>query len=318
MKTGGWSRRHFVRSLVAAPAAWMVLPSCGREEERAREDTSPASVFPERLGVQLYTLRHVLPEDPRGVLERVAAIGYKEVEVLRRGLAELMPLLREFSLEAVSGHFETPLVTGNWEPWAGAIQGSIPEGYDWKAAVQEAASYRLRYMVIPYLMPAERGGEEEYRRFCGQLNEAGRISKEQGIQLCYHHHDFELAPLGESTSLEIMMQELDPQLVALELDVFWCQIAGQDPVQWIRRYPGRIPLVHLKDLAPGTPRSLGQSPVPPEAFKEVGNGVVDFPAVLQVARESGVRHFLVEQDHTPGDPVESLRTSYQYLRGLRV
>jgi sugar phosphate isomerase/epimerase len=103
--------------------------------------------------------------------------------------------------------------------------------------------------------------------------------------------------------------------VAFELDAFWVSVAGLDPAEFIQKLSGRVPLIHLKDKAAGTPVMYKES-VPPATFKEVGSGVMDFPKLLRAAAAAGVEHYFVEQDQTPGDPVDSLRKSFGYLSKL--
>jgi sugar phosphate isomerase/epimerase len=97
------------------------------------------------------------------------------------------------------------------------------------------------------------------------------------------------------------------------MDVFWVSVAGQDPVEMLKQYKGRVPLIHLKDKATGTAVQYDEK-VPAATFKEVGSGSLDFLAVLRAAEAAGVKHYFVEQDQTPGDPVDSLRKSYEFLR----
>jgi sugar phosphate isomerase/epimerase len=112
-----------------------------------------------------------------------------------------------------------------------------------------------------------------------------------------------------------MLDNTDKKLVAYEVDVFWVSVAGLDPVEMIQKLSDRVLLLHLKDKAEGTPVMYKES-VPRTAFKEVGNGVVDWPKVLRAAAAAKVAHYFVEQDQTPGDPVDSLRQSFAYLSKL--
>jgi sugar phosphate isomerase/epimerase len=282
-------------------------------------EAPPAKALLSRLGVQLYTLRSVLPSKPADTIRGLAAIGYKEVEALRPSLPELSPLFKENGLKCVSGHFEAPFVTGNWKPWLPALEQNRslpPKDYDWSAAVADAAKHGLRYMVIAYLMPSERGGLDFFRKFADQLNQAGEVCKKSGLTLCYHNHAFEFQKIDGTTPLDLLMERCEPGLVGLELDVFWSSVAGVDPVQVLKRYQGRIPLVHLKDKAKGTPQQFQESGLPKTAFKEIGNGELDFAAILKAASQNGVKHYFVEQDQCPGDPLDSLRQSYENLKKL--
>jgi sugar phosphate isomerase/epimerase len=267
-----------------------------------------------RWGVQLYTVRDLMRTRPRETLAEIARIGYQEVEVLSRSLEQIAPILRDLGLSAPAGHFEAPLVTGNWGIWK-PLLGDPEPGYDWEAAVEQARRHRLHYMVIAYLLPGERGDLDFYRRFADQMNGAGETCRAAGIHLCYHNHAFEFEPMEGTTPMEVLMDRFDPELVGLELDVFWVSVAGHDPSGFLRKHSGRVPLIHLKDRAPGVSQVHTES-VPRTAFREVGSGTLDIIGILKSADDAGVRHFIVEQDHCPGNPLDSLRRSYGYLAGL--
>jgi sugar phosphate isomerase/epimerase len=275
-----------------------------------------AARFEQPLGVQMYTVRDILPKQPRETIAALAKTGYAEVEILRGDMRVVAPLLKEFKLKAPSGHFEAPLVTGNWEPWRPFLGDTVPKGYDWARAIEDAKSWGLRYMVISYLMPSERGGLDFYRAFADKMNRAGEPVKKAGLTLCYHHHSFEFAPAGGQRPIDVLLERFDPKLVQIEGDVFWMKVAGEDPAAMLRRLKGRIPLIHLKDIAAGTATSFDEQKVPPAAFREAGSGSLDFPAVLRACAEAGVRHYVVEQDHCAGSPLESVEKSYRFLRSV--
>ena len=117
-----------------------------------------------------------------------------------------------------------------------------------------------------------------------------------------------------TTGFEIMMRDTHKDLASLELDIFWASVAGHDPVAVLKKYSGRIPLLHLKDKKSGLPVQYNEK-VTPDTFREIGNGSIDIPAVLAAAKKSAVRHYFVEQDQTSGSPLDSLRQSYQWLSG---
>nr|MBA3441788.1 sugar phosphate isomerase/epimerase [Pyrinomonadaceae bacterium] len=189
--------------------------------------------------------------------------------------------------------------------------------YTLSQAIADAQKHGIEYMVVAYLFPQERGGPDFYRQFADQMNRAGEQCRQAGIKLCYHNHAFEFEAMEGTTPLDILMERFDKRFVDLELDVFWVAVAGSDPVQLIKKYSGRVPLLHLKDKAKGTERQTQESKVPRTAFAEVGNGELDFPAILRAASQAGAKHYFVEQDQTPGDPLSSLRQSYSYLKGLK-
>ncbi len=253
------------------------------------------------VGAQLYTLRTVLPKQPLETLRALEQIGYREAELVAMDLDRTWPSFKQTSLKAVSLHLDTALFLKNQE--------KLP------AALDDAAGRGLEYVVCPYIPPQERGGADTMRKLADTLNKAGEMCRKSGLKLAYHNHAFEWAASGEGTLLDVLLQAADPRLVSLELDIMWAQVAGVSPVSAIERYGSRVSLLHLKNVAPGIEKRYNEA-VPRTAFREVGAGVIDIPAVLRAASTAGVRHYFVEQDQTPGDPIEALRKSYAYLEKL--
>jgi sugar phosphate isomerase/epimerase len=268
------------------------------------------------LGFQLYTVRQLIPDQARETLQRVAQIGYREIEGSRAFNAVVWPLCKEFGLQPVSAHYETPLITGNFDAWKDEFMAGRPTGLTWEKAVDEAARAGLQYVVIPYLTPAERGSLDVFRRYADQFNQAGEPVRKAGMQLCYHHHAFEFGPKEGSRPIDIFLERLDPNLVKFEMDVFWVSVGGQDPVELLRQWKGRVALIHLKDKAPGLKTHYSED-LSPNAYREVGLGVLDFKKILAAAYDAGVQHYFVEQDETAEDPVESLHQSYRTLEALK-
>jgi sugar phosphate isomerase/epimerase len=254
------------------------------------------------VGVQLYTLRSVLPEKPLETLKALEQMGYQEVEAVANGLDKIWPSLQQTSLKPVSIHIDTALFTRTPE--------KLP------AALEDAKNKGFRYAVCPYIAPADRGGADVIRKLGDTLNKAGEFCNKAGLRLCYHNHAFEFEPAGsDGTLLDILMKTAEPKLVSLELDIMWSQVAGVSPVEVLKRYGKRVALMHLKNVAQDVPQRFNEQ-VPRSAFREVGNGSIDIPAVLKAAQSAGVQHYFVEQDQTPGAPLDSLRQSYEYLRTL--
>jgi len=254
------------------------------------------------IGVQLYTVRTVLPGKPKETLDAIRGIGYQEVEATYAGLDGVWPAIQASGLKPVSIHLDSKAVT----------QGN-PD--DLSRVFDQLKQRGFSYAVFPYLPEPERGGVDVIKAFAGKLNLAGEKCRAAGMSFCYHNHAFEFATENGATLFQVMLDNTDKKLVGLELDVFWVSVAGNDPVALLQKLAGRVPLLHLKDKAEGTPLMFKES-VPRTAFKEVGNGVVDWPKVLRAAAAAGVAHYFVEQDQTPGDPVESLRQSFGYLSKL--
>ncbi len=252
------------------------------------------------LGVQLYTVRSTIGANPEAVLKAIQGIGYSEVEATYGNLNKIWTALKETKLKPVSIHLDTDLFFNG--------------GAKLDAAIADVKEKGFQFIVLPYIPPAQRGGMETFKKLAETLNKSGEKAKAAGLTLCYHNHALEFEPMQGTTGLDLLMKETHQDLVSLEMDVFWVSVAGHDPVALLKKYASRVALLHLKDKANGTPVRYNEN-VPKATFKEVGNGTLDFPAILEAAKTTAVKNFFVEQDQTPGDPIESLRQSYKYLSG---
>ena len=250
------------------------------------------------IGVQLYTVRTILPQKPEEVLKAIRAIGYQDIEATFAGFDKMWPAVQASGLKPVSMHLDNKMV----------MRG----GDELARAVDSLKQYGFQYAVHPYVSPEDRGGADVMKTLAEKLNHLGELAKNAGMQAAYHNHAFEFAKNGDGTLFDVLADNTDKKLVGFEVDIFWVSVAGLDPAEFIRKHKGRALLVHLKDKAAGTEQRFNES-VPRTAFKEVGSGTLDWPGILEAASESGVKQYFVEQDQTPGDPIESLRESFAYL-----
>lgn len=277
------------RSFVAQAAALLPLSRAAFGKEPLRRSD---------LGVQLYTVRKVIEKDPSVTLKAIQDIGYSEVEATYGNLDKIWPALKETALKPVSVHGDTAVF----------LEG----GSKLDVTIADVKQRGFRYLVVPYIPVEQRGGADMFKNLADKLNQAGEKAKAAGLTLCYHNHAFEFAPQGDTIGLDILMKNTQPDLVSLELDIFWASVAGHDPVSLLKTYSGRVKLLHLKDKAKGVGVQYNEK-VAATAFKEIGSGSIDIPAVLAAANTEGVENYFVEQDQTPGDPIASLRKSYEYL-----
>ena len=298
------TRREMLGTVPAAMAGAWALG--GRAEAQGKA----AGYVPKALGVQLYTVRGQL-EDLDTTLGAIKTVGFDEVETLRPILKALPPLLKKHGLKAPSGHFDAPLVLDLGENAKTALKG-----YTLDQAIEEAKAADMRYFVLAYIGSQDRTSLDDYKRHADAMNTAAGKLKQAGLQFCYHHHSFEFVKYGEQTGWDVLVSRLDKDLVGFEVDVFWLAAAGLDPAATITTLGKRVKLVHLKDRAAGAPE-LDESKVPKEAFKEVGSGTLDMPAILKACKAVGVAHYFVEQDQVPADPIASLKQSVTYLRSLK-
>ena len=269
-----------------------------------------AKPFQHAIGAQLYTVRTVIGKAEDDTLRRIAAAGYTEVETTGLdNLDAMAPLLQKYKLKPVSRHLDVAVITGKWPD--GKVKTTLAQSID------TARMHGIEYLVFPYVPPADRGSADNYRKLADQMNQAAEQVHAAGLTFCYHNHAFEFGGSPGQRAIDIFTDRWDKKLVNLELDVFWVSVAGHDPVEMLKQYKGRVPLIHLKDKATGTPVQYDEK-VPAPTFKEVGSGSLDFPAILRAAEQTGVKHYFVEQDQTPADPVDSLAKSYRFLRNLNL
>jgi len=278
------SRREFMQA-----AAFAALSATARADQL------------KAIGVQLYTVRDVLPQKPAEVLNAIRAIGYQEIEATWEGYAKILPMVEASGLKPVSMHIDNTLMAKGAD--------------EMNRVVEQVKAWGFQYAVYPYVPNEERGGADVMKAFAAKLNGFGEKCHAVGLQFAYHNHAFESAPAGNETLFQILIDETDKKFVNFELDCFWLTVSGNDPAEFIRKLSGRVPLLHCKDMARGTEHRFNES-VPRTAFKEVGSGVLDWPAILRAAEAANVQHYFVEQDQTPGDPLVSLRQSYGYLSKL--
>jgi sugar phosphate isomerase/epimerase len=272
-------RREFVSVLAAGLAGGAAL-GC--------HESSAGTRRLDRIGVQLYTVRREMEENVEATLARVAEIGYQEVEFagyFGRTPEQIRTALSNAGLQAPASHV----------PWE-ALETT------WSRTLDEAARAGHAVVVVPYL-PENRRTLEDYRRWADIFNEAGRAARDAGLQYAYHNHDFEFAPVDGVVPFDVLLADTDPDLVALELDLFWITRGGLDPLSYAETHPGRFQLVHVKDMD-----AAGR-------MVDVGAGRIDFAGIFARSAQMGIRHYIVEHDE-PADPFASIRSSYAYLRGL--
>ncbi|MES1160693.1 MAG: sugar phosphate isomerase/epimerase [Bacteroidota bacterium] len=289
------TRRSFLKSTSLYTAGILAAPSMASLAEYAKPT----------IGLQLYTVRDAMAKDPAATLARVAQIGFNSLEgatytntekFYGMDPREFKALLKKNGLVMRSCHYRLG------EDTKGAEKGTILN--DWDRAVDDAATLGLKYMVCAWLSPAERQNLDHYKNMAGQFNTAAEKCKTAGIQFCYHNHDFEFDAQDGKYPYDVLLENTDPQLVKMEMDLYWVTKAGQDPIKLFEQHPGRFPLWHLKDMDKTADHS----------FTEVGNGVVDFKKIFQHKDTAGFQYFFVEQDKCPGDPFDSITTSINYIK----
>ena len=252
----------------------------------------------EKIGLELYTVRDLLQKDFEGTIAKVAKIGYKEVELagylndmpnLNPPLKRVKELLDSNGLSAPACHVSYKMLSA--ESWPKVIEASQALGH--------------KYIVNPSIDRELAKTSDGWKKAAERFNSAGQESARAGIELGYHNHteEFKALPDGK-LPYDILLSECDAKLVKMEIDLGWAHEAHVDPLQYFAKYPGRFPLVHIKDLDKS------------DKMTEVGSGVIDWKAILAKSEIAGIKHYFVEQDIS-NDPIASSQKSYAYMEKLR-
>lgn len=304
------------RTFLAASGAALMLADQARD---LMAQTAPE--WNRQIGLELYTVRDLLPKDYEGTLAKVAEIGYKEVEPATdyAGLEpkQFRALLDKFSLSAPTTH-------------VGATDGP-----DLEKQLEGFQIMGIRYTEIRGgAPPAGAGGgargrgdnaqaEESVKRSAQQINKHGEIARKFGMKMLIHNHTQEFQPFegGALRPYDVLLAETDPALVAMQLDIGWASVAGQNILEMFQKHPGRFELWHVKDarnMKWMTPQMNQGERMRAAMLVPVGQGEVDYKSIFAAARQAGLKHFCVEQDNAAdwGDSVAAARVSYRNLRKL--
>jgi sugar phosphate isomerase/epimerase len=251
----------------------------------------------EKIGLELYTVRDALGKDFEGTLARVAKIGYKEVE-----FAGMFAKLPDFT-PAPKHALEVLKANGLTAP-ATHVPYTALSPANWPKVIEASEIVGNKYIVNPSIDRELAKTADGWKKAAETFNRAGKESMRSGIHLGYHNHVEEFKPVDGKLPYDSLLTECDPKLVVMEMDLGWAHKAGADPLAYFAKYPGRFPLVHVKDFDKDG------------NMTEVGKGVIDWKAIFAKADLGGIKHYFVEHDD-PKDPFASAQTSYEYLEKLR-
>jgi sugar phosphate isomerase/epimerase len=302
------------RRLFMGGATALLLPAMQAQATHSKDKGAP---YGARLGFQAYSVRDLLARDPGATLAKVAAMGYREIELFSPAqVIDYAPINKKLGLEVVSLHM--PGFFGQkdaWARWLAEGKPVDPAGYGLAALVRACREHGLRYIGYPHGAPDEAmRTPEAYLQFVALMDGVGAFCKRAGITFFYHNHHHEFAASAEGTFLDVLLRHTNPEHVCLELDVCWAAQAGQDPVAVLTKYASRVKLLHLKDRKPGLPTSTGPGWPEGNIFAPVGSGSLDMPAILRAAHAAHVQHVFVEQDASDGDVVDDLGSSFRYVK----
>ncbi len=259
------------------------------------------------IGIQLYTVRNDLTANYAPTLKKLVAMGYREVEggMTSDGRLDFnggkprqfRKMLDEAGLRIPSCHFGVPA-----------------NDAEWNNNIEIAHQLGLQFMLCA-APPKETNSLNAWKRSAGFFTHLGALCRAAGLQFAYHNHNAEFRMYDGVIAYDELLRSSDPELVQMEVDCFWMTFAGKDPVAYFQKYPGRFPLLHVKDLKPGYKPTTGDFKGNP--FCEVGTGIIKWKRIFEAAKQGGVKHYYVEQDMWDRPSLESARISAEYLKKLQ-
>ena len=287
MPQSSMTRRRFAKRLVLAGAGLKAL-RLGAASPRVPSSGSPGET---PVSLQLYTVRNLAEKDFPGTVAQVAKTGYNAVETSEpKGFSskEVKKIFGDLGLQCSGIHesFER-------------LETELP------SVIEYGLEIGTQYIICSYMPESYQDRKVEgFKEFGRKLEAIGASVKKEGLQLCYHNHDFEFKKVNGKYLLDSLFATADPNLVKAEVDVYWVLHGGEDPIAHLKKYAGRCPLLHIKDMTKDDRRT----------FAPVGTGRLDLKGIVKAARAGGAVWFIVEQDETEQPPLEAIKLSLKNLR----
>lgn len=244
------------------------------------------------IGLQLYSLRNEIDNNLEESLEKIAAIGYNNLEAAGYndgkfyGLepSEFKVLVNKFGMKVISSHL-------TFDP------------SELSKVLKSHKEAGIKYLVWPGIGKEQRKTLDNYKKLSEKFNNIGQVCAENNLLFGYHNHDYEFYPIDGTTPYDILLESTNPNFVFMQIDLYWIKYAGKDPIEYFEKYPGRFRLWHVKDMKAGEAKEM----------TEVGTGVIDYKKIFEYSSLAGMKEFFVEQDEIKGDSFESIKKSYDYL-----
>jgi len=275
------SRRDFLLRSTAFTAGSLLLPSFTYAPNKSQN-----------FGVQLYSFRNEMAKDAITTLKQIASLGFKEIETARSqkghyyglGPAEMKSVCDDLDMNLKSGH--------------------VHLDDKWQQTMEEAVESGQEYLICSS-MPSEGQNVDNYKKVAEEFNKAGEACQKLGLKFGYHNHEYEFETENNQVLYDVLLSNTEADLVYMELDLGWVVVAGKDPLDYFKKYPGRFPLWHLKDMDMNKKEST-----------EFGKGGLDIPSMMAHKKASGVKHIFIEQEEYASNPLESMKHNMAYLKNL--
>lgn len=285
------NRKHFLK-LSSSAALSMAFASCTGGKASGNRGTI------NNLGIQLYSLRDDLPQDPKKILKQLASFGYKEIE----------------SYEGEKGMF-WGMSNKDFKKYMDSLGMTIISSHcdhtkDFERKAAEAGAIGMKYLICPWI--GKQRKLDDYKKAADSFNQAGEICRKNGLRFAYHNHDYTFRLQNNEYPQDILMNNTDPALVDFEIDLYWVVTANQDPVEWMKKYRWRFKLCHIKDRKKNTPFREGED----NQSCIIGKGSIDYKTILGEAKNLGMQHYILEQEAYEKAPIDCVKEGAAYLNKL--
>lgn len=277
------TRRQFLKTAGTFAVGSMILPSLASAGAKIKNP-----------GIQLYTVRAEMLADARGTLKKLADLGIKQIESARSAKGNYYGLTAKEMKQACSDLGMT------------LRSGHVHVDANWPKTMDEAAESGQEYLICSS-MPASGQTIDNYRKTADIFNRNGEECKKLNLKFGYHNHDYEFDKVDGQVLYDVLLDNTDSKLVNMELDLGWVVASGNDPFEYFKKYKGRFPLWHLKDMD-----------LKKKISTEFGKGGLDIVKILQHERESGLKFFFIEQEEYLNNPMDSMKYNMDYLERIRI
>jgi sugar phosphate isomerase/epimerase len=230
-----------------------------------------------KFGIQLWTVKQALAKDPLGVLKHLSNCGYKQIESFE-GANGMFWGMKNTEFKKQLGDLEMNMIASHCD---------INKDFERKAV--EASEIGMKYLICPHI--GAQKSIDDYKRFGDQFNKCGEIANKNGIRFAYHNHDYSFKAMAGGMPQDVLMNATDANLVDFEMDIYWVVAAGADPIAYLKKYPNRFKLCHVKDLI--------KTPTGHESCI-LGKGTIDFKNILYIGAQNGLKFHIIEQESYTG------------------
>jgi len=287
------NRRKFLRQTAGLTSGIALASISGNLFEDMLEQKKKIKNF----GLQLWSVRDDMGKDPRGTLKQIASFGYKQIESFEgaKGMfwgmtnKEFKNYMDELGMTIVSSHCD------------------MRKDFEKKAA--DASAIGMKYLMCPYVGPQK--SIDEFKKYADEFNTKGEVCRKNGIRFGYHNHDYSFKEVDGQLPQDVMMKNTDPSLVDFEMDIYWVVTGGQDPQEWLKKYPSRFRACHVKDRIKNATEH--------DASCVLGEGSINFPKILKTAKSLGMEYYIVEHERWDNTtPVKAAEADAAYMKKIKI